>query len=663
MEGKMSKQFTASDNYYLSTGIKELNQILEMDMSSTEIEEGNGGFKIGKKPDKVNKLEPPIILLNGGTGTGKTTLMLQIAFSAAKGNIWVPCFCSLEQTARSLETVSNSFKKFTEIDNSSRVSTERKRTSQNPNDEVSFCDLANVKNMPVKFRKEDNKIYLCHLSPRPISENEDSNIFQVRLDQLNHILKEIKAVDGFPVFFLDSINAFAINPLTRNEIYRLFSLFRNHHIPAVISMEHHIENYSEQALDCLQNAKFLSDIIISLSKDNSGDYLKYYLEIEKSRVSRQALGKHIYKIRDETVARKVQYDTRTGIVLYPSIHPVLSKAREQKPLIPETFYVCKGDPDLGQVTSKHEIDTGACFSIIGPAGTHKLALGMNLAMGYKEGKSPSLLIINFGGSAEYKFKYVAWTTSRAPCRFLNMLDTNKDNEKQNNNGIPPWKKEYRLDNEENKDPLSKGYSPHVTLLPVKFGSITPEECYFMFTKAIDIAKENGTPYSSVLLSDTAELCNGFPLLASDPLFLPALIDLFAAKNLATICIGVDEGSSAKNRDINFSLSSRADYRIVLSHYPDVKELSKKIVRSHGQGIREQYVSLIIDNVTGKHYERKPRWLYVKEKNEVKTLHCTEFPPNDNRKEILEKRKNDWLDNLKKRQHPLHRLHKFEYKSN
>lgn len=662
----MAKNNWVDDYLYLSTGIKRLNQILEMDMNADDIEKGKGGFRIGRKKD-AKDLEPPIILLNGETGSGKTTLMLQIAFCAAKGDIWVPCFCSLEQTTRSLETVSTSFKKFTEIENPSSVSTEKKGTNQGQDDEAFFCDLADVKNMSIEFRKEDNNIYLCHLSPRPITEKEDSDIFQVRLDQLNHILKAFKAVDGLPVFFLDSINAFAINPLSRNEIYRLFSLFRNHHIPAVISMEHHTNTNSEQVLDCVQNAKFLADIVISLSKDNSGDYLKYYLEIEKSRVSRQALGKHIYKIRTETVAKKVQYDTRTGIVLYPSIHPVLSKTREQKPMEPESFFVSSNDNDLMNVTNKELVDAGACFSIIGPAGTHKLALGMNLAMGYKVGKSPALLIINFGGSGEYKFDGVAWTSTRAQCMNLNLPDNG--NEEIKERSIPSWKKEYILYDKQTKAQIGGDYQPHVTLLPVKIGPITPEECFFMFTRAIKIAEMNGTPYSSVLLSDTAELCNGFPLLASDPLFLPALIDLFAAKNLATICIGVDEGSLAKNRDINFSLSSRADYRIVLSHYPNVNELSEKIINRQGRIIREQYVSLIIDNVTGKHYERKPRWLYVTEendgitqKNKAKTLHCDEFPPNNDSKEIIENRKNAWLNYQKVGGNSMYRPHKVECKS-
>jgi hypothetical protein len=43
---------------------------------------------------------------------------------------------------------------------------------------------------------------------------------------------------------------------------------------------------------------------------------------------------------------------------------------------------------------------------------------------------------------------------------------------------------------------------------------------------------------------------------------------------------------------------------------------------------EQLVSVVVDNVTGKHYERKPKWIYVKEKGKAgkkrKYLYCSKF---------------------------------------
>ena len=138
----------------------------------------------------------------------------------------------------------------------------------------------------------------------------------------------------------------------------------------------------------------------------------------------------------------------------------------------------------------------------------------------------------------------------------------------------------------------------------------------------------------MLLSDTAELCTGFPLLRSDPIFLSALLDLFQTRKLTSVCIGV-HGESQASKDLDFALQARADYRISLLHYPRTYELTQQIAQkaSDSSGavngeLYQQAVSLIIDNVTGKHYDRTPRWLWVIEPDVAglpKVLNCGASP--------------------------------------
>jgi KaiC/GvpD/RAD55 family RecA-like ATPase len=612
---KSNKDTKHKEPIYLSTGIKELDEILAMDVDLSK-KNVRGGFLIGEKaPGK--ELDTPIILINGGTGTGKTTLILQIAFqTASDGCKWMPVFCALEQSVSSLERMASSFNNFQDVGI--------------PKGQVSLCNLASSGVKEIKISQEEPKIFMCLLAPRPITEGGDEDLFQVRLDQLNHIIKTINRnlpdPEIMPVFFLDSINVFSRDLLTRNQIYRLFSLFRNNHIPAVLTLEHHWNYDLSVESDCVQNAKFLADIVISLTKESSSGYQKYYLEIDKSRVSPQALGRHLYKIRTNQIADKIFHDPRTGIVLYPSIHSVLSKARDETAKGGGEYFVSKDDKDLDKIIQNKDVKLGECFSIIGPPGTHKLALGMNLSMGHEENKPPSLLVVNFGGSGDIKFNGVAWTTSRQYCKRLKKVTRDDFGRK-----VKFWYAKYKCKTKCDKE--EKIGDTWVTILTFKIGALTPEECFFVIDKVIEESDSN--PFSSVLLSDTAELCNGFPLLASDPLFLPALIDLFATRNLVTVCIGVEEGLSPKNADINFSLSSRADYRIVLSHYPNIYNLSKNIVEpilspSKYEGrtqLKEQLVSLVVDNVTGKHYGRELRWLYVttNEEGGDKTLHCDISP--------------------------------------
>jgi len=179
-------------------------------------------------------------------------------------------------------------------------------------------------------------------------------------------------------------------------------------------------------------------------------------------------------------------------------------------------------------------------------------------------------MVNFGGSRDFKFNGVAWTQSRQYCKWLTQTLSDEGESE-----VKFWRTQYRYKPQREKK--TELHDAWVTIVTFRIGQLTPEECFYVIEKVIREPSEN--PFSSVLLSDTAELCNGFPLLASDPLFLPALIDLFATWKLVTVCIGVAEGQSAKNTDINFSLSSRADYRIVLSHYPDIQRLSEYVVNA------------------------------------------------------------------------------------
>lgn len=624
----MSKRNRKDEPVYLPTGIEALSVILSMDAGESVAGRASSGVFIGRGKTREDT-ETPIVLISGATGTGKTTLALQIAFAAARQHRWLPCFYALEQTVRSLRNLTNSFGDFCHVGDPDEPQGEP---------QVVLCDLADPDATEVRLAQCANKLFTCHLSPRPISEAASQSVFQTRLEQLSHVVgktaDQVKNDTGvFLVFFIDSVNAFSTETLTRNELHRLFSLFRNNHVVAVLTMEHHQDYHTGVETSCVQNAKFLSDVVISLSRDSATGYLQHYLEIEKSRVSRQALGKHLYKIRTQPNAANIRTDPRTGIVLYPSIHSVLSRAREQEPPPLEVFFVGKDDEDLGNIVRTESIKPGECFSVVGCPGTHKLALGMNLVMGYADDMPPSMLLMDFSGSGDFRFEGVAWTQSRQYCRHLQRHDESA----LEGGRIKFWYDGYRCKAPKREENAPVKYAS-VTVATFRIGQVAPEECFYIAEKVIDESQKRGRPFSSVLLSDTAQLCNGFPLLAADPLFLLALVDLFAAWNLVTVCIGVDTGQPGKNTDINFALSSRADYRIALTHYPGMYELSQDIVNAKllkPQGPRqepepphlgEQLVSLVIDNVTGKHYGREPRWLWVEqEKDGLKLLRCSSEP--------------------------------------
>lgn len=602
---------------YLSTGIKHLDDLLSQDRPQKK---ERGGILIGKGTESKN-FETPVVVIEGETGTGKTTLALQIAHSAARHPDWIVFYYSLEQTTQSLITVSKNFGYFPDEE-------AKKQKDKN----VQYRDISNIKDT-IDFIESNPSIFFCKLSPRPITFTKEHEIFEHRVAELNHVLLTINESikNKFVLMIIDGITAFSESLLQRTEIYRLFTLFRTNHIPCIMTLERYSNIISEREEVSFECTKFLADIVISLTKDTSTEYLQYFLEIIKSRVERQALGKHLYKIRTGPSAENIKTDPRRGIVVYPSIHYVLSRVRELKK---ETgreklnFQIDnQKEEDLGLILFNTRIKQNSCIAIIGPNGTHKLALGLNLAIGHQSKKRPKLLIINFGGTTEFGFNGVAWTSFNKKWR--NLI---KVRQKDTGSRVKFWHTKYTI---KRKGKLLK--DPIITITAFKIGQLTPEESFDVIDAILSEEENREKPFTSVLLNNTAELSTGFPLLKNEPLFLPTLIDLFKVHQLVSVCLGVEDVWETTNRLANFTLLANADIRIVLSHYPNMESFSKTLIDyARGESsdyLEEQLVSLIVDNVTGKHYRRHPRWLKVDETQIqdnkpimiAKILHCYDRP--------------------------------------
>jgi KaiC/GvpD/RAD55 family RecA-like ATPase len=676
---------------FLPSGNINLNKLLCPDYYDAK----KGGFLINQSSTEGKSSEfdePPVILIEGDTGTGKTTLSLQIAYAAVKshadsvgtGPKWNVFYYSLEQSARSLRNLSENF---------------GFPPSENSND-PEYCFEENSIKEHIKFPEgsENAKFRFCRFSHRPISKVDDRDAFEQRLDELSSTLdKSVELINEKTkvVFFIDCLNALTSRILTRNDIYRLFQLFRTHKIPAVLTMEISTGTSNADINIASQAAEFLSDIAIKLSRVSEANYNFNYLEIIKSRVCKQVPGKHRYKIRPKPRETTNEEDVREeyGVVVFPSIHYVLSKSKEKSrerrfsndDERENKFNVDSSeDADLGLILSEVGIKSNASIAIIGAAGTHKLALGMNFAMGRRYEKVDSLspeyshaLVLNFGGSADFNFNGIAWT------KFNNKFISLEDEKFTTPSAQKYWRRKYWIKKyrfcADSSSVENQSRPTKVTLLSFKIGQLTPEECFDVIETILsnneaedekthrrkslqESVKSGKNPFSSVIICNTAELCTGFPLLNTDPLFLPSLIDLFDTHELATICIGVENSENRLIQDTNFALSARADYRINLYHFPDIGTLCHGIVygedrkvlpknaepnlqsiefsdgpeyksprrkeKNMNTELNEQLVSLVIDNVSGRHYSRQPRWIYVHADNSGiskagKTLCCTD----------------------------------------
>jgi KaiC/GvpD/RAD55 family RecA-like ATPase len=635
----------------LDTGDEELNKLLAAD-------EKEKGLCVGRAVHKDAKdqfIETSVVVVEGGAGTGKTVLALQVACAIAKnaGEKWSVVFISLEQHPDSLRNVADSFHFGGE--------TKEERDEFFP----AFAALAPC---------PANKVLFCRLSPLPLSEHKPEATFETRFSELQHIvLKQSGVADSSPIFVIDSLNAFTGHPLTRSQLYQLFTLFQTQHIPLVVTLEQPETMYSGGASE-IETACFLADIVIKLKRDLGSGYLQFFLEVSKSRVCRQGLGKHLYKTRTIQNAEDVGASDRKGLVVYPSMHFIISQARVGSGMSQrkKTFRIAKELHDRRLLDLESPIKSPACFALQGPAGTHKLALGLNLGISYVRGSpeprsklksklKAKLLVVTFGGQGEIDFPGVAWLESQ---RYLSSLSTKAPKRKQRPEepsevrGTKAEKKIYYANNFRTRKKSEAAKEAEVTVLTFKIGVLTPEECIYRIKKVLD-EQEDKNPFHSVLISDTAELCTGFPLLSKDPMFFAALLDLFESRSLLTVGIGVHSTDSPNLREINLALMAKATHRMVFSQHPTVEKLMEEMVNSKRLEKRlkameqnrlpgrvpiglptpldEQLVSVVIDNVTGKHYKREPRWIRVDDTNKPKLLECLPFKaPNIYPKQAEEK---------------------------
>ena len=174
---------------------------------------------------------------------------------------------------------------------------------------------------------------------------------------------------------------------------------------------------------------------------------------------------------------------------------------------------------LHEILNDHEVGPTSNFAIVGPNGTHKLALAMNLAMGVQTGReAPKLMVLNFGGQGDVGFSGIAWTEFNEQWRDVQPIEGGAASAANKF-----WFTDYGL------DPHQK--EPVVRVVTFKIGQLAPEECLDILERMLEGADQ---PFTSVLLNNTAEIATGFPQLKAEPLFLPTLLDIFVEHDFLAV---------------------------------------------------------------------------------------------------------------------------------
>ncbi len=310
------------------------------------------------------------IVISGKPGVGKSTLAFQFAAAcASKFNEGIAVYFSLDvdekQIVKSMKRAGSDLKINFLCDYPVEGNGALLQSDTNSNEELE----AMFKN--VLYKDEGNKIIpqviLPKLSPRGISLDagvEEDAIFLERISELQKLLRAVSIYNAgqrkkkiecrepmVKLVVIDSLDVFGEKTLNREEISRLFMLFKQYGIIGVFTMGY--VGYESLTSEALYRAAvtYQADVVIELKKEFYNNYTCSYFEIVKSRYIRHVLGHHPYKVENYQVPDKENagnefsfsnVDTIKKIVVLPSLHYRIS-ASENSVLsnLPEPHKVLK----------------------------------------------------------------------------------------------------------------------------------------------------------------------------------------------------------------------------------------------------------------------------------------------------------------------------------
>ena len=291
------------------------------------------------------------IVIEGTTGTGKSTLALQFALAMTHWpNQYNAVYVSLEESVANLRAKARSLSQdwcerlqpvayLDDIEEGSPPGSIGERLKEllwQPGNCPMRAGNPPGGKCPAHVQPPLPMVLLPGLSPRNIvgQRAEGHGLFWERLQQVERLLvgaewlrdhKEYTELPPIRLVCIDSLNTFGDQLLSRKELCRLFDLFRQYGVIGLCTVEAGPETEQMASSD-------LVDILIRLDAEKDAGYFTRYFEIVKSRYQHQIYGRHPYKIRSE---ENLQRERPTGVKLdrttlfqalrvYPSIHTVVA---------------------------------------------------------------------------------------------------------------------------------------------------------------------------------------------------------------------------------------------------------------------------------------------------------------------------------------------------
>lgn len=537
------------------------------------------------------------IVISGRPGVGKSTLAFQFAAACASSlNKGIAVYFSLDidekQIVKSMKNPNGSLNINFLCDYSSAKGVEMLQYDANSDEalEMMFREAL--------YKKEQKivpQIVFPKLSPRGISSDagaKEDAIFLERIDELQKMLRAIHAYntkerekknqDRNPLVKLvviDSLDVFGEKTLTREEINRLFMLFKQYGIIGVFTMGS--VDYDSLAPEAAYKAAvtYQADVLIEMKKEFYNNYTCSYFEVLKSRYIRHVLGHHPYKVENYEMPlgngkseedEKEEFSFKNNdlikkIVVLPSLHYRISASENS--VLP--FFVDENkkgeEKNTGKDEKKYEktifgiaemieimpnhfrersMNLPQIITISGNSGLFKSDIALNALFSGIVDKEENGLIVRLGDRDAFAVRGVRFESNllRRTKKWIKKKDKQEDVDDKD---VYFYERDVHND-EPNKYTL-KGWSirkneemPHLLEVTFKNGALLPEEFVDEICKIINIYK-----IRRVVFVDLKYIGSSYPFLVnsdtSGNLFLSAFVHIMRNYGMHVIMSSSESG--------------------------------------------------------------------------------------------------------------------------
>jgi KaiC/GvpD/RAD55 family RecA-like ATPase len=521
------------------------------------------------------------IVIRGRPGTGKSTLALQISVATClqtKGK-YCSAYFSLEEKPEHLRFHAESFgwgnylrplihlhSPGDNVEHTKLAEILKKVLSQ-PDDCPMLTNENRICNTEHFFSHEGSLgkpgcVLLPSLSPRALSlsDEDSSDIFWQRFEQLEYLLKAGRTLREqekqdksltdtckFPdlrVVCIDSMNVFGNKLLSREEIFRIFDLFKRYQVIGIVIVEedeHQVESPDSRLHG--DTIEYLADMVIALKNEADKGYFIRYLEIVKSRYQHQVYGKHPFKIghshKNTTTdlftsweKNSIEnYSRNCGITIFPSLHYIMYATEKMKAQNDQNEFDF-GIKEMSDILPPN-FKSPSIVLIEGPRSTFKSTLGINfLLSGICDFENVLLIRLNENLVFTENRKF------RISEQLSHFLDWGSFTHEEINARGKLSKVRYQRHIYQNDKKGSKSLFVEVAF---KSGSLFPEEFLDEVRQICQEANNEGYPIKRVVLDDVSFIGVSYPLLKDSEnagdLFLTAFAHIMRNEEISVVITG------------------------------------------------------------------------------------------------------------------------------